>query len=61
MEYCVESTKDNRETLIDLLHPLGTVTNRWPDGTFNFTFYDATCVDEGTDILDERNVESKLI
>lgn len=60
-EYCVETTKDNRDTIIKELWLLGTVVNRWPDGSFNFACYDCECEDDLSDVLENLKVDYKLV
>ncbi len=60
-EYLVKTTKENRDKIKSLLSNLGRVTDRWPDGSFNFQCFDATDEDEMTTILEEQNIESELI
>lgn len=59
--YEVKTTKDNRDAVIEALHPLGVVEERWPDGSFNFRCYDNDCEDELGETLDKLNVEYSLV
>ena len=59
-EYEVKTTKETRPEIIDKLHPLGVVTERWNDGSFNFQPYDTDCLDEMVDTLDELGIEYRL-
>lgn len=60
-EYEIKSTWDNQTEVRDAIHPLGIVSQIWKDGTFNFKCYDNECEDEMVEILEEMEVECKLI
>lgn len=60
-EYQVDTNRRNRDKLIAELHPLGIVTDVWPDGSFNFEPYDEQCeADLETECV-KVGVTSKLL
>lgn len=60
-EYEIKTAKDKRAIVIELLHPLGVVTEKFADGTFNFRCYDEQCEDEMREILEDIEVECVLL
>ena len=53
----IETTKQNQNEIVELIHDLGTVNERFADGSILFGFYDAECYDEGTDTLEDFEIE----
>lgn len=61
IEVLIESNIAQRETLMDRFHPLGVVTDRYGDGSFNFRAYDDDCLEEVQDICEQEEIECRLV
>lgn len=60
-EYQINTTRENRDDTIRRIEHVGTVTEQWPDGSFNFECDDNECEDAMRDILDELEIEAELL
>ena len=47
----------DRNAALEKIHALGTISDRYPDGSFLFKPYDEECTDEATEVLEENNIE----
>lgn len=59
--YEVNTTKANQSSTLEAIHPLGTVSEQFGDGSFNFEPYDETCEEELTDLLTEKGISHRLV
>lgn len=59
--YEIQTTTKNQNDVIRKLQHLGTVTNKWLDGSINFQCHDAESEDKVTDILDHLDINYRLV